>query len=132
MAKGAVSVFVFSIYLFVLGVTLVVIPNLLLRLFGLPETGEVWIRVVGVLVLVLGYYYQGAARRELTEFLLWTVHARVAVLVSFVGFVVLGMVSPVLILFGSVDAIGALWTALGLRADRRAQDPARATVGGGG
>ncbi|MEJ2189565.1 MAG: hypothetical protein P8Y93_09150 [Acidobacteriota bacterium] len=128
MSKSAFSVFVFSIYLFALGATLVAIPNVLLQLFGLPETGEVWIRVVGVLVLVLGYYYQGAARGELTDFLRWTVHARLAVLVFFTAFAVIGLVSPVLVLFGTVDAMGGLWTALALRADRAAQGKARASI----
>jgi len=41
MSKSAASVFVFAIYLFVLGTVLLVLPNLLLSLFGIPETGEV-------------------------------------------------------------------------------------------
>ena len=37
MSKSARSVFVFSIYLFVLGTILLVIPNVLLNLFSIPE-----------------------------------------------------------------------------------------------
>ena len=57
MSKSARSIFVFSIYMFVLGLILIVIPNVLLNLFTLPETNEVWIRVVGMLILILGFYY---------------------------------------------------------------------------
>ena len=53
MSKSARSVYVFSIYLFVLGLILEIIPNILLSLFFIPETSEVWIRVVGMLVLIL-------------------------------------------------------------------------------
>jgi hypothetical protein len=117
MSKGARSVFVFSIYLLVLGALLVVIPNVLLSPFGFLETEEVWIRVVGMLVLILAYYYSRAARRGLTEFFRWTVHARGAVLVFFAAFVALGLAPAALILFGVVDAAGALWTAVALRGE---------------
>lgn len=115
MTHAARSVLVFSIYLFVLGGTLVTVPNALLSVFRIPHTGEVWIRVVGMLVLILGYYYAAAARRELVEFFRLTVPARGAVLVFFVAFVLLGLAPPVLIVFGAVDAAAACWTASALR-----------------
>jgi hypothetical protein len=117
MTRAARSVFVFSIYLFVLGGVLVVVPNALLAVFRIPPTGEVWIRVAGMLVILLGYYYSGAARREMTDFFRWTVVARTSVLLFFVAFVLLGFAPPVLILFGVVDAAAAGWTALALRSE---------------
>lgn len=68
MTASARSVFVFAFYLVGLALVLLVAPNVLLRLFGVPVTGEVWIRVVGMLVLFLGFYYAQAARRGMTEF----------------------------------------------------------------
>ncbi|MCU0234997.1 MAG: hypothetical protein MUE90_13315 [Thermoanaerobaculales bacterium] len=115
MSHAARSISVFSIYLFVLGGTLVTVPNALLSVFRIPHTGEVWIRVVGVLVLVLGFYYAAAARRELQDFFRLSVPARGAVLVFFVAFALLGLAPPVLVLFGAVDAAAACWTALALR-----------------
>jgi hypothetical protein len=116
MSKAAFSVFVFSIYLFVLGLILAVIPNVLLSLFGIPETHEVWIRVVGMLVFIIGFYYSTAARNELTRFLRATVIGRLMVLVVFITFVLLGFAPPILVLFGVVDATAAIWTGLALRA----------------
>ena len=46
MSPAARSVFVFSSYLWVLGGVLLLVPNVLLSLFGIPETNEVWVRVV--------------------------------------------------------------------------------------
>ena len=115
MSKAAFSVFVFSLYLFALGVILVVIPNVLLSLFRIPATNEVWVRVVGMLVLILGFYYSTAARNELTPFLRATVYGRAAVLVFFVAFVSLGLAPPILIVFGLIDAVAATWTAVALR-----------------
>lgn len=114
MTKAAFSVFVFSVYLFVLGSVLLVVPNVLLSFFRFPETHEVWVRVVGMLVVILGYYYATAARHELTPLLRATVFARFSVLVFFIAFVVIGFAPPVLILFGAIDAAGAIWTGLAL------------------
>jgi hypothetical protein len=112
-------VFVFSIYLFVLGFVLLVMPNQPLSLFRLAETNEVWVRVVGMLVLILGLYYSTAARHELIPFLRATVIARFAVLLFFIAFVLLDFAPPVLVLFGVVDAAAAAWTGMALRNEKR-------------
>jgi hypothetical protein len=119
MRGSATTVFVFSLYLWVLGLTLVVVPNALLGVFRIAETHEVWIRVVGMLVLVLAYYYSLAARRDLKEFFRWTVVARTGVLLFFLAFVVAGLAPPVLILFGLIDFAAAGWTAVALRGESR-------------
>ena len=118
MSKSAKSVFIFGIYLFVLGTVLLVIPNVLLSLFGFQETSEVWIRVVGMLIFILAFYYTTAARKELTNFFRITVYGRGSVIVFFIIFVVLKLAEPMLILFGVVDLLGAVWTALTLRSSK--------------
>lgn len=119
MSYAARSVLVFSIYLYLLGAVLVAAPNLFLSLFGIAVTTEVWIRVVGMLVIILGFYYSTAARNELTPFLRATVIGRFAVVVFFTAYVVLGFAPPILILFGVIDAAAGVWTGLALRADGR-------------
>jgi len=49
MSKAAFTVKAFGVYLVLLGIALVLVPNLLLGLFGIPSTSEVWIRVVVLL-----------------------------------------------------------------------------------
>ncbi len=115
MSKSATSVFVFALYLFVLGPTLLLVPNLLLGLFAIPETAEVWIRVVGMLVTILGFFYLQAARNELTPFFRATVYGRISILGFFIAFVLAQLAPPVLILLGAFDAACAVWTALCLR-----------------
>ena len=44
MSKSAFTLKVFGIYLLVLGLGLLVMPNLLLGIFGMPQTTEVWSR----------------------------------------------------------------------------------------
>lgn len=120
MSKSALSVFVFGVYLFGLGLVLLVAPNFLLGMFGFAPTSEVWIRIVGMLTFLLGFYYTQSARKELLEFLRLTVIARSLVIVFFTAFVLLGYASPPLILFGAVDLLGAIWTGLALRSAKSA------------
>lgn len=118
MSKSARSVFAFSVYLFFLGTILIVIPNVLLNLFKLPETNEPWIRVVGVTILIIGFYYFHASKNEMKNFFKWTVYARSSVIIFFIIFVLLDLAPKVLILFGVLDAVAALWTHLSLRSEK--------------
>ena len=117
MTKSAQTLFYFALYLFGLGAILLGAPNWLLGLFDLPPTSEVWIRVIGMLVLFLGVYYVIAARANFLPILDASVKVRVAVPVFFSGFVALGWAEPALLLFGGVDLAGAVWTFFTLRSE---------------
>ena len=118
MSKAASTVKVFGVYLGLLGVTLVLSPNLLLSVFGIAPTSEVWIRVVGLLVFNIGVYYWFAAKSEARLFFAASVYVRAAVPLVFIAFVALGWVSPVLVLFGVVDLAGGVWTFAMLRKEQ--------------
>jgi hypothetical protein len=110
VSKAAFTVHAFGIYLIVLGVGLVVFPNALLGLFLMPETNEVWIRVVGLLVFNIGIYYIYAAKCEARELFRASVFTRTLVLVGFVAFALTGLAKPMLVVFGLVDFLAGLWT----------------------
>ncbi len=110
MGKAARSVYIFSIYLMGMGALLTLIPNILLGIFSLPPTDEVWIRVVGMLAFILGFYYFKAAQADIKAFFQWTVYGRLAGLLMFCLLGFGGFGPPVLILFGVVDGLAALWT----------------------
>lgn len=116
MNRAARSILVFGVYVVLLGASLSIAPDFLLGLFGLPAAREIWIRVLGVVVFVLGAYYVQAAREQVTAFFRWTVWGRSVALAAVVALVLGYKAPPVLMLFGAVDAAGALWTALALRA----------------
>ena len=117
MGHAAKSLFAFGAYLCGLGLLLLLVPNRILPLFGAPPTGEVWIRINGMFVLCLSFYYVQAARHGLTTFIRWTVWARAAVIFFFAAFVLLVSAPKALLLFGLVDLLAALWTWLALRKD---------------
>jgi hypothetical protein len=115
MSKAAKSVFVFGIYLILIGLGFLLVPNTVLDLFGFPMTSEPWIQVMAMLLLILAYYYIMSARIDLTSFFHFTVHARMSVILFFIVFVLLEIAKPILILFGVVDLAAVLWTAFALR-----------------
>ncbi|HLO79779.1 MAG TPA: hypothetical protein VK166_02405 [Chitinophagaceae bacterium] len=100
----------FSYYLFLLALTLIFVPNVLLSVFQMPETSEVWIRVVGVLVACIAVYYHEMAKLNAVPFLKLTVWVRLFVFVAFTGLWISGAGPVQLILFGIVDALAAFWT----------------------
>ena len=114
MSPSAISIFVFGIYIVLVGTGFLFIPNTVLPLFKFPKTNEPWIRVLGTVVAILGFYYIIAAQNELTVFFWATVVGRFAVLVSFIMLVVTKKAQPMLIMFGMIDAAGGLWTLLTL------------------
>src|SRR5438874_8936390 len=82
MNQAEKSLFAFGVYLCGLGLVLLLFPNLLLRFFGAPPTKEVWIRINGMFVICLAFYYIQAARHGLTLLIRWTVWGRAAVIFS--------------------------------------------------
>ena len=109
------SMKVFGIYLFVLSTLLIVVPNAVLLPFGIPPTNDPWIRVLGVVVFGLAFYYWRAGLSENLDFCRWTVLMRPFVFVSFCALALLRLAPIQLVLFGLVDLAGAVWTYVGLR-----------------
>lgn len=120
MSRAASSIKFFAVYLFLIGPILAAAPNFLLALLGMPPTGEVWIRVVGMLVFVLGVYSLVAARYELRPFFEASVITRLFVFVAFSSFAIIGLGSPMIAVFGVIDLLGSIWTWCALRADEQA------------
>ena len=112
---------IWAVYLGAMGVGLLVAPNLLLRAFAVPETHEVWLRLVGMLCVFVAGLDWLAAGRELTLVFQWATVVRFTVPAFFGAFVALDLAPPALLLFAVPDLLGATWTALALRADARAR-----------
>ncbi len=115
MTTASKSVYYFGFYLLILGVTLTVVPNVLLSIFQIAETAEIWIRVLGTLVFCIGLYYVFMAPANHVLFMTLTVYVRSFVTLMFIVFVIMGWAPTQLILFGLVDLAGAGWTYMALR-----------------
>lgn len=117
MSPAARSVFWFGFYPALTGVVLVLAPNLLLTLSGLPPTREAWIRLMGMLLVIIGFFYVQAGRAGLTPFFHWTIVSRLGSGAVVGGLVAGQLASPVSLLFWLVDLAGAIWTWHALRSE---------------
>lgn len=114
MVSAARTVVPFGVYLVAVGLILLLIPNVLLTMLGLPNTDEPWIRVIGVVVLVLGSYYIASGRGEAVAFVRASVPGRLFGAGALVVIAVWFRYWP-LLLFALPDAAGAVWTRSVLR-----------------
>ena len=104
------------VYVILSGLQLLFIPNFLLGMFGITPTSEIWIRVLGILVLVLSIYYYAIYKSGNKEIVRATVQGRLLFCFGLVMFVVLGMAPPVLIGFALAETGLALWSLSEIRA----------------
>jgi len=116
VSSAGLSVFVFGIYLVLAGLGFTFIPDTSLGMFGLPAAQEPWIRVVGWLMVLIGYYYIQTGRNDIRQFFTWTVQVRVSVFLIFILFYFLNWAPAVLLIFGTIDLLGAIWTFFAQRA----------------
>ncbi len=120
MTKTAWTVQAFGAYLIVLSIGLMVAPNMLLKLFWMPRTSEVWIRVAGLIVFNEGICYWFAAKSNAIPFFRASFYVRCLAPIVFGVFVLKGLASPPLIAFGLADLVAGIWTILTLRSETRA------------
>ena len=110
MTPAGKSIYYFGFYLLILGTALTVVPNFILSTFQMAETSEVWIRVIGVIVFNIGLYYIFMAPQNNATFFMLSVYTRLAILLWFIAFSVIGWAPYNLIMLGLADAAGAIWT----------------------
>ena len=115
MEHSTLSMLVFSVYMVILCVLTVVFPNNFTALFGLDRPDGLWVRVCGMLIGILAFYYIMAVREVNKSFYRWTVYGRLAVFPTLAVFVILGFGPPILLLFGAWDSGCGIWTGLALR-----------------
>jgi hypothetical protein len=118
MTRSGISIFVFGIYLVLLGAILIAAPNLILSLVSITSTPDIWVRLSGMLLLLLAFYYLMAARQGVTAFYHWTLYTRLSAVLFLITFVLADLVGPVVFLFWLGDLAGAIWTWWALRSER--------------
>jgi hypothetical protein len=120
MNKAQFSLLIFGLYMvLVVGFGFMLVPMMILNLFGLSAADDVWIRVVGMLASIIGGYYILVVRAGLDQFIPWTIAMRYYAAAFMALFVVLGKVGPALLLFAAIDASAATWTWFALRSAKQ-------------
>ena len=117
MATAAFTIKAFGIYVVATGIGLTLAPNLVLAPLGVPEAREVWLRLLGALAIVVGYYYIASAAGNARAFFAATVKGRFLFCALGIGLILLANGPWQIFLFGLVDVAGAVWTHLALKAE---------------
>jgi hypothetical protein len=112
MSGKGKSILVFGIYLVITGITLLFEPNILLKILGIRETQEIWIRITGCLTINIGVFNIMAAYSGVKKFYSWMYIARGIFIASILSFVILKQAPYIFLLFGVVDLLGMAWTYL--------------------
>lgn len=115
MNYSAKTVFYFGIYLVCTGLIFLFIPEPIISLLQLPITPTGWSSVVGLLALVIGAYYISCGKANSEVFIRATLYVRWAFAIGATLLFIVGQMPITIILFGGVDALGAVWTAMALK-----------------
>ena len=120
MSRASLSLFIFGIYLIIIAIIFLFVPEILFSIVMVPTDPDIMSRLFGMIVLFLAYYFiRGALDEEgLKKFFMWTVHTRATVIIFLIIFVALQLVSFIVLIFGFIDLAGAIWTFWALRKDK--------------
>lgn len=111
---------VFAIYMVILSVALIFFPYRFTALFNMAPPDGLWIRLLGVILGILAFYYVMAVREENETFYRWTSLGRLVILPAVVVLVALGIAPPILLLLATWDTGCGIWTGLALRREQAA------------
>ena len=117
MSYAAKTIFIFGLYMVITGLVLLIVPEVLFNVADHPTPPDVMSRIAGMLLLLFSYMYFRSALDEVTQFFHWTVHMRPFIIVFLIVFYLLDLASPIIITFGVIDLVGALWTWWAIRKD---------------
>lgn len=112
---AARSVHVFGVYLCTTGALLLLAPSLVLAPLQLAVPQDVWIRLVGVLAMALGFTDVLTARLGVPVLMRASVWRRIGAGAVMLGLVATGLAPAAVTLFAVVDIAAAAWTAAVLR-----------------
>merc|ERR1712065_126278 len=92
---------------------MLIAPKLPLTLTQLEHTAHpdfVWLRVMGIITCILGYYYTNATTTKNVDFLRVTVKGRIGAFLIFIVLALFGIVPPIVAGFGVVDFLAGVYT----------------------
>lgn len=109
MANWKNSMYAQIVYMAGMGLPFLFAPNLMLPMLGLEPTNEIWIRILGMLVVALVVYYTLSIREDNIAFARASVRGR---LIFCLGLTGLALVygQYIFILFAVLEAGLAVWT----------------------
>lgn len=122
MSYGARSMYLFSYYIFAIGMLFLFFPQMILWIAGFPAKADGLARLFGMLITFVSIYYFVASKHEaMKPFWIATVYTRISAFFIALLLVILGEVSWILIPVVAIEALAGIWTAISIRKDRLQQ-----------
>ena len=115
MSRGARSLFVFGVYVITVGAAFVLLPGKVISWLHLPTSPTGWVRIVGLLALVIGTYDVVAARAESIAYVRASVLVRFGFALGVTLVFASGEMPASILPLAAIDAVSAVWTAIVLR-----------------
>lgn len=109
-ANRHLSLVVQAVYVLLTGLQLIFVPNMLLAMFGFDATSEIWIKVLGIVVLSLSIVYYTVSKSGNDDVVRATMWSRLFVGIGFILLALTGQAKMALILFAGIDIVTAVWT----------------------
>lgn len=109
------TIFLFGFYPLFAGLSMILAPALPLQLLGWPIEGLDWIRMLGVVTMIVGYYYLRLGSSDVLAFCRFSAQARLLIPLAFVAMVFAFDMNPLYVALTAVDFLGGLWTWQALR-----------------
>jgi len=110
MTTVKTTIYAFGAYLFLTGLVLLAYPTVLGTALGAPLEAAPWLRLLGVALWALAYYYVRAAGSNNRDFYTWSVHVRVGQFILLIGLVTLDLITPLILIFSGLEFATAVWT----------------------
>ncbi len=121
MKASSISMLVMAIYVAIVGLSCLFIPNP--TALGFPPTDTLWVRITGYLLCALSFYYIMAVREQNMSFYRWSVYGRFPIFFVWNSFWLLGLGPAILVPMGAVDLRMSIWTWLALRSEQAQSRP---------
>lgn len=119
MNRVEISIVSWGAYLVVLGLSLIIFPLTTVGLFGYSESGGLWIRIVGILSVVLGFYYVQLVRYRAHKMYRWKIAGHLFGLACMIIFFLAGYADGKILPTIVIELTACLWTFLALRFSRQ-------------
>ncbi len=107
--------YVQTIYMFVMGLGIVLIPQVQLPLFGFQPPQEIWVRVLGALILGFGYVNLRMTQQGIVPYIEASIIGRSIFCSIICIFGLMKLVEPSIFLLAAGEMTFTIWAYLGLK-----------------
>ena len=115
MNPASKSIYYFALYPLSAGLAMMLAPALPLKILGFPVEGLDWIRMLGVVTVIIAYYYWRLGKDEILSFCRYSAQMRLTIPLVFIALVLSFGMNPLYIGLTAGDFLGGLWTWHALR-----------------